>query len=146
MNVQSIVRATVGRGLIVSSEAKNVLGVRAPADVGNLLKVWGLGQERAAEAQTVHPRAVVMNETIKRSGFRGVVDVVDGGEAPVGQRGDEMENKDSNARRQQGENKRKGSQTGEGPPISKRQAKKLKLQASEVAKDGESGVSTPSTS
>lgn len=142
MNVQSIVRATVGRGLIVSSEARNELGVRAPADVGNLLKVWGLGQERAVEAQTVHPRAVVVNEAIKRSGFRGVVDVVDGGEKPAGPTGAEKEAAAAKAESQQG-GKRKESPADEPPVMSKRQAKKLKLEAMKAAKEGSN---TPSTS
>lgn len=143
MNVQSIVRATVGRGLVVSSEARSVLGVRAPADVGNLLKVWGLGQERAIEAQTVHPRAVVVNEAIRRSGFRGVVDVVDGGEKPAGPTDAEKKEQDATAKNQQGA-KRKDSPTDEPPAMSKRQAKKLKLEALKAAK--ESGSTTPSTS
>lgn len=143
MNVQSIVRATVGRGLLISSEARSVLGVRAPADVGNLLKVWGLGQERAVEAQTVNPRAVVMNEAIKRSGFRGVVDVVEGGVRPAGQK-DAERGSATKGQQQQG-GKRKGLATDEAPPISKRQAKKLKLAALEAAKESTSAASTPST-
>lgn len=144
MNVQSIVRATVGRGLLISSEARSVLDVRAPADVGNLLKVWGLGQERAVEAQTVNPRAVVMNEAIKRSGFRGVVDVVEGGERSAGQTDMEKENGKNKGQQQQG-GKRKAGGTDEAPPISKRQAKKLKLAALEAAKGSTSAASTPST-
>jgi ribonuclease P/MRP protein subunit RPP1 len=45
-NVIAIVRATRGRGLVISSGAQSVLGVRAPADVLNLLAVWGLQRER----------------------------------------------------------------------------------------------------
>ncbi|KAF8846888.1 PHP domain-like protein, partial [Acephala macrosclerotiorum] len=79
-NCLGILRATSGRGLVVSSEATSVLGVRAPADVLNLLSVWGLGKDRGTEALDVNPRAVVVNEGIKRSGFRGVVDIIDGGD------------------------------------------------------------------
>jgi ribonuclease P/MRP protein subunit RPP1 len=82
-NVLSIVRATSGRGLVVSSEARSVLGVRAPADVMNLLGVWGVGGERASESLGVNPRAVAVNEGIKRRGFRGIIDVVEGGERPT---------------------------------------------------------------
>lgn len=141
MNVQSLVRATVGRGLIISSEARSALGIRAPADVGNLLKVWGLGQERAVEAQTVNPRQVVMNEAIKRSGFRGVVDVVEGGERPVGQKDGEKDGKGQGKGQQQQGGKRKGGQD-EPPQMSKRQQKKLRLEA--LAKESGTGVSTPS--
>lgn len=142
MNVQSIVRATVGRGLIISSEARSALGIRAPADVGNLLKVWGLGQERAVEAQTVNPRQVVMNEAIKRSGFRGVVDVVEGGERPAGQKESEKDGRGQGKGQQQQGGKRKGGQD-EPPQMSKRQQKKLRLEA--LAKESGSGASTPST-
>ncbi|KAI1751810.1 RNase P subunit p30-domain-containing protein [Xylaria castorea] len=75
-NVSSLIRATRGRGIIISSEARSVLGLRAPADVVNLLHVWGLSTDRATEGIGVLPRGVVVNEGMKRSGFRGVVDIV----------------------------------------------------------------------
>ncbi|KAI0467160.1 RNase P subunit p30-domain-containing protein [Xylaria cf. heliscus] len=75
-NVASLIRATRGRGIIISSEARSVLGIRAPADVVNLLHVWGLSTDRATEGIGVLPRGVVVNEGLKRSGFRGVVDIV----------------------------------------------------------------------
>lgn len=143
MNVQSIVRATAGRGLVVSSEARSVLGVRAPADVGNLLKVWGLGAERAVEAQTVHPRVVVANEAIRRTGYRGVVDVVDGGEKPARKEG-EGGKEEAKGGKVQGAGKRKNVQAEEGAPtISKRQAKKMKLEALKASKEGALGASAP---
>ncbi|KAG9233159.1 RNase P subunit p30-domain-containing protein, partial [Amylocarpus encephaloides] len=82
-NVLSIVRATKGRGIVISGGCEGVGGVRAPGDVVNLLNVWGLGRERGMEALGVNPRGVVVNEGIKRRGFRGVVDVVYGGERSV---------------------------------------------------------------
>ncbi|KAI3324692.1 RNase P subunit p30 [Xylariaceae sp. AK1471] len=75
-NVSSLIRATRGRGIVISSEARSVLGLRAPADVVNLLHVWGLSTDRATEGLGVLPRGVVVNEGLKRSGFRGVVDIV----------------------------------------------------------------------
>lgn len=75
-NVLGLLRATKGRGIIVSSEAKSALGLRGPADVVNLLAVWGLGPEKGTEALGTVPRAVVVNEGVKRRGFRGVVDIV----------------------------------------------------------------------
>ncbi|KAI0546468.1 RNase P subunit p30 [Xylaria curta] len=75
-NVSSLVRATRGRGIIISSEARSVLGLRAPADVVNLLHVWGLSTDRATEGIGALPRGVVVNEGLKRSGFRGVVDIM----------------------------------------------------------------------
>lgn len=141
MNVQSIVRATSGRGLVVSSEARSVLGVRAPADVGNLLAVWGLSGERAVEAQTINPRAVVVNESIKRTGFRGVVDVVDGGRKPAEtEKGSAKE-----AAKGQVNGKRKNEQEEEAvPAMSKRRAKKLRLEALKASQEATSGSATPS--
>ncbi|ELR05878.1 hypothetical protein VC83_06425 [Pseudogymnoascus destructans] len=140
MNIQSIVRATSGRGLVVSSEARSVLGVRAPADVGNLLAVWGLSGERAVEAQTINPRSVVVNETIKRTGFRGVVDVVDGGRKPESEKASSKE-----AANGQVNGKRKNEQAEEAvPTMSKRKVKKLKMEALKASKEATPGPATPS--
>lgn len=75
-NLGELVRATRGRGLVVSSEARDALGLRAPADVVNLLAVWGLAPDRGADALGPTARGVVVNEGIKRRGFRGIVDIV----------------------------------------------------------------------
>jgi ribonuclease P/MRP protein subunit RPP1 len=75
-NLMGLVRATKGRGLVVSSEARSVLGLRGPADVVNLLAVWGLSTDKGTEAIGVNPRGVVVNEGLKRRSFRGVIDVV----------------------------------------------------------------------
>ncbi|KAK2028892.1 PHP domain-like protein [Colletotrichum zoysiae] len=78
-NLASLVRATKGRGVVVSSEARSALGLRAPNDVVNLLAVWGLASDKGTEALGANPRGVVVNEGIKRSGFRGVVNVLEVG-------------------------------------------------------------------
>ncbi|KAK5037340.1 RNA-binding RNA processing protein rpp1 [Exophiala sideris] len=78
-----LIRATRGRGVILSSEAKNALGVRGPHDVINLAQVWGLGQERGKEALCEEAGKVVRLAGIKRTSFRGVVDVIDGGSPPI---------------------------------------------------------------
>lgn len=77
-NVIEIVRATRGRGIILSSEARGggVGTLRAPADVANLFAVWGLSAEKGLEALKTNPRSVVVNEGLKRRSFRGVVDIV----------------------------------------------------------------------
>ncbi|OCK77522.1 PHP domain-like protein [Lepidopterella palustris CBS 459.81] len=82
-NVTQLIRATRGRGLVISSEAKIALGCRAPADVINLASVWGLGQERGKEAICKEARSVVVTAQLKRTSYRGVVDVVYGGEKPM---------------------------------------------------------------
>ncbi|KPM43365.1 hypothetical protein AK830_g3164 [Neonectria ditissima] len=122
-NVNNLVRATRGRGIILSSEAKDALSLRAPADVVNLLSVWSLPSEKGMLGLGALPRGVVVNEGIKRSGFRGVVDVVevakrdDEGEAAEG--GKNKNNKGQNPKRKGGDE--------DSQAISKRQAKKMKL-------------------
>jgi ribonuclease P/MRP protein subunit RPP1 len=76
----ALIRATRGRGIIISSEAKNAMGLRGPWDVVNLAAVWGLNQERGKEAVCEEARKVVQLARLKRESFRGVVDVVYGGE------------------------------------------------------------------
>lgn len=75
-NMTELVRATRGRGIVVSSEAKSALGLRPPADVVNLMSVWGLSREHGMEGLRSIPRSVVVNEGLKRSGYKTVVDIV----------------------------------------------------------------------
>jgi len=79
-NATQLIRATRGRGLIISSEAKRALGCRGPADVVNMAVLWGLGQERGMEAICREARSVVVQAEMKRRSFRGVIDVVYGGD------------------------------------------------------------------
>ncbi|EXJ57042.1 ribonuclease P/MRP protein subunit RPP1 [Cladophialophora yegresii CBS 114405] len=74
-----LIRATRGRGIILSSEAKNALGVRGPHDVINLAQIWGLGQERGKEALCEEAEKVVRLAAMKRTSFRGIIDIIDGG-------------------------------------------------------------------
>lgn len=79
-NAASLIRAARGRGIIISSEAKQALGVRAPWDIVNLACVWGMKSERAKEAVSEEARKVVDMARVKRTSFRGTVDVIYGGE------------------------------------------------------------------
>ena len=79
-NATQLIRATRGRGIIISSEAKRALACRGPADVVNLAVLWGLGQERGMEAVGKEARSVVVQAEMKRRSFRGVIDVIYGGE------------------------------------------------------------------
>lgn len=79
----SLIRATRGRGIILSSEARNALGVRGPWDVINLAQIWGLSQERGKEAICEEAGRVVRLAAIKRSSFRGVVDIIEDGSKEV---------------------------------------------------------------
>ncbi|KAK1830368.1 putative ribonuclease P protein subunit 3 [Podospora conica] len=138
-NVLSLLRATKGRGIVVSSEARGALTLRAPADVVNLMAVWGLGPERGTEALGAGARAVVVNEGIKRRGFRGVVDIVKTAEEEEGaaearraeaERG--REGKGEGKKKGQGQGQKRKSEGGAGGggggegTVSKRQAKKMK--------------------
>jgi len=75
----ALIRATRGRGIILSSEARNALGLRGPHDLINLAHVWGLGQERGKVALCEEAGKVVRLAGMKRTSFRSVVDVIDGG-------------------------------------------------------------------
>lgn len=152
-NVMAVVRATKGRGLVISSEAKTVLGVRAPADVENLMVVWGLNRDRGSKAMCVAPRSVVVNEGMKRRSFRGVVDVVDGGQSIVENVNDPAMGKEESREQNNG----KGAPTTNGlvqdkgkrktedqntndnpestPTMSKRKAKKMRLEALKARKE-----------
>ncbi|KJZ77525.1 hypothetical protein HIM_03249 [Hirsutella minnesotensis 3608] len=129
-NVTSLVRATRGRGFVVSSEAKTALSLRAPADIVNLLSVWGLSTDKGLEAFRSTPRSIVVNEGIKRSGFRGVVDVVQ-----VASRKDQdgaaeqgaKESPDRDAGVITKKQKRKNGADDAGQPAGKRQTKKMKM-------------------
>lgn len=79
-NATSLIRATRGRGIIVSSEARRALGLRAPWDVINLACVWGLSQERGKEAVCEESRKVTALAKLRRTSWRGIVDIVHGGE------------------------------------------------------------------
>lgn len=81
-NATQLIRATRGRGIIISSEAKRALSCRGPADVVNMGVLWGLGQERGMEAIGREARSAVVQAEMKRRSFRGVIDVIYGGEKP----------------------------------------------------------------
>ncbi|KAK4692950.1 ribonuclease P/MRP protein subunit RPP1, partial [Lecanoromycetidae sp. Uapishka_2] len=145
-NATQMVRATRGRGLVISSEARRALACRGPADVINMGVMWGLGQERGTEAVGREARSVVVQAGMKRSSFRGVIDVVYGGEKP-----ERPTHEDKEGKNQPSEGKRKAAaMEGEAEesmvlpkPISKReqkrQAKKARLEhATAPVKDSSS--------
>ena len=141
-NVLALVRATKGRGIVVSSEARSALTLRGPADVVNLMAVWGLGPEKGSEAIGAGARAVVVNEGIRRRGFRGVVDIVrpagEDEEAAKARKEAVERSKEAKAGKGkqkgqsqgQGQKRKNGEGDGEGQvTLSKRQAKKLRKEA-----------------
>ncbi|KAK5112520.1 hypothetical protein LTR62_004277 [Meristemomyces frigidus] len=81
-NATQLIRASRGRGLMISSEAKAAVGCRGAWDAINLATIWGLSQERGFEAMSKEPRSVIVTAQLKRTSYRGVIDVVYGGEKP----------------------------------------------------------------
>lgn len=143
-NATALVRATSGRGIILSSEAVRALGCRGPWDVGNLATGWGLSGERGREAIGREARAVVVRSASMREGWRGVVDVVWGGEKPVAKK--QEAEKDGRGKRKAGVMMEVEVETGkeevdEKPPSRremKRRAKRAKMekQSAEVESTG----------
>ncbi|KAF2750723.1 putative ribonuclease P complex subunit Pop2 [Sporormia fimetaria CBS 119925] len=124
-NIVQLIRVTRGRGILFSSEARSALGLRAPSDVINLSSVWGLGHERGKDGVTKEPRGVVEFARLKRESYRGVVDVVYGGEKPESKK-QETQGKGKNA---QNKRKAEGSEEAAGKKegkTSNRQMKKNK--------------------
>lgn len=108
----------------------------------NLACIWGLGSEIGHEAVSKEARRCVGASRLKRSSYRGAVDVVYGGVKPgMSEKG----RKDQG--QQMGGNKRKAEGDDGGgsatPPLSNRQRKKLahearmKAAAEAKAKDAE---------
>ena len=137
-NATGLIRATRGRGLIISSEAKRALALRGPSDVINMACIWGLGQERGTEGIGREARSVVVQAGLKRTGYRGVVDVLYGGEKPEASYLRQKED----GKAQSAKGKRKAIVLGDEPeskshstPVSnreqKRRAKKVRQDASE---------------
>lgn len=133
-NATQLIRATRGRGIIISSEARRALACRGPWDVVNLAAVWGLGQEKGVEAVGREARSVVVQAEMKRTSFRGAINVVYGGEKPEKPtQGSETRGKDKSS----SQNKRKADVMDDGvagddaqtKPLSKRQQKRQAKQA-----------------
>ncbi|KAI9767845.1 MAG: hypothetical protein M1839_004325 [Geoglossum umbratile] len=130
-NATQLIRATRGRGIIISSEAKNALGLRAPFDVINLATVWGLPQDKGREAVDREARAVALMAEMKRTSFRGVIAIIDGGETQAKK---PNEAKTPQKRKAAVISTEPNNGTTETPPLSKRQQKKANRAKQEAAK------------
>lgn len=129
-NATQLIRAARGRGIVISSEARRAAGCRGPWDVVNLAAIWGLSQERGYEAVSREARSVVVNASIKRTSFRGVVDIVHGGEKPAP--AEKQEKGKQGGVQDQNLKKRKAEMLGEADqekPLSKREQKRRAKQA-----------------
>lgn len=139
-NASALIRATRGRGIVISSEAANALGCRAPQDVVNLATIWGLGQERAMEAVTEVGRSVVAAAELRKRSYRGAVDILYGGEKQT-----ESEESVTTGKRKAEPSSLEGEK-----PISKnemkRRAKKAKLEEDrKKSRGGEKGTEEKQT-
>lgn len=134
-NATGLIRATRGgRGIIISSEATKAVGCRAPWDVVNLAAIWGLAQDRGYEAVSKEARSVVVSAKLKRTSFRGVVDVVYGGEKPAVKEQPEKQGqkdktkvaalKEDNTKKRKSEEVDDTTTDGSEKPISKREQKR----------------------
>ncbi|OGM40916.1 putative ribonuclease P complex subunit Pop2 [Aspergillus bombycis] len=154
-NAMSLIRATRGRGIIISSEARKALGVRAPWDVINLACVWGLSQERGKEAICEEARKTVALAKLKRTSWRGIIDVIDGGEKPK-PKTDKSASKQKGAASKQNDTpqsesnsdtlKRKASVVETEKPLSKREMKRRAKKARLGVVDDEDSATTPANS
>ena len=131
-NATQLIRATRGRGLIISSGATRASACRAPADLINLAAVWGLGQERGKEAISKLPRSVVIHAQMSRTSFKGIVDVVYGGEKA--QVPEKAKKTSVNDRKRNADNMEGGNTDGLLPmkPMSKREQKRQRKAALHV--------------
>lgn len=142
-NVVGLMRATRGRGLVISSEARQALACRAPSDVVNLAAVWGLGMERGKDAVGKEARGVVVTAQLRRTSYRGVVDVVHGGEKPEPVAKAPVLSKAEQARkRKAGAMNKEDAASSSLKPVSKREQKRLEKRAKV---EGSSKDATPDT-
>ena len=72
-NAASIIRASRGRGLIISSELTQAIDARGPYDVMNLAVLWGLSQDKAQEAVQGNCRGVIMHADRRRNVVKGTM-------------------------------------------------------------------------
>ncbi|BGP43076.1 RNA-binding RNA processing protein rpp1 [Rhodotorula kratochvilovae] len=70
---REVVRATEGRGVVVSSGAVRAGEMRAPEDLINLCALIGMPPAQAKDALTVNPQRAVMRGLSLRQTYRGVL-------------------------------------------------------------------------
>ncbi|KAG0635646.1 RNase P subunit p30-domain-containing protein [Tuber brumale] len=127
-NAAALIRATRGRGIVISSEARRALGVRGPFDVINLATLWGLSQGKGREAVDGLPRLVVAQAKLKRTSFRGVIDVVVNEPARGNKR--RAEDRAGPSDQPKPEASPEGSKKTEAPPRLSKRARKALARAS----------------
>nr|NP_593330.1 putative RNase P and RNase MRP subunit p30 [Schizosaccharomyces pombe]P87120.2 RecName: Full=Probable ribonuclease P protein subunit 3 [Schizosaccharomyces pombe 972h-]CAB08749.2 RNase P and RNase MRP subunit p30 (predicted) [Schizosaccharomyces pombe] len=72
-NATSLVRATRGRGIIVTSETRTPLECRAGFDVINLATFWDLKQDQARKSVGESCRSVLLHAETRRDTYRSIL-------------------------------------------------------------------------
>ena len=108
-NASNLVRASRGRGLLISSGAKAWSSVRGPQDVANLATFWGLPTNRAVEALGESARRLVTKAYTRKSVYKGVMQITEAPQ-PIVQKRPPPSAENAQA---------------QGQPMSKKQRKKL---------------------
>lgn len=72
-NAIAIIRATRGRGIVLSSGAPQMANFRAPFDAVNLLTVWGLKSSAARDAIGVSARQAAVNGLLRAKSAKQAV-------------------------------------------------------------------------
>ncbi|GAA5836789.1 hypothetical protein JCM9279_007662 [Rhodotorula babjevae] len=70
---REVVRATEGRGVVVSSGAHRAGEMRAPEDLVNLCSLIGMPPSQAKDALTVNPQRAILRGLSLRQTYRGVL-------------------------------------------------------------------------
>ncbi|EEB09694.1 RNase P and RNase MRP subunit p30 [Schizosaccharomyces japonicus yFS275] len=82
-NAASLTRATRGRGILVTSEARSPLECRGGHDVVNLATFWDMKQDNARKAIGEFARAVLLHADSRRNTYRGILKEIKAEERPV---------------------------------------------------------------
>ena len=104
----------------------------------NLAAVWGLGQEKGVEAVGSEARSVVVQAQMRRRSFKGVIDIIYGGEKP-----ERTPAKEPSGEKTISKSKRKADVLEDAPgnseladkPMSKRQQKRQAKEARSVSEN-----------
>ncbi|EMR11395.1 hypothetical protein PNEG_00419 [Pneumocystis murina B123] len=76
-NASALIRATRGKGIVISSEASNLMYCRSGYDVINLSTFWGLSQEKGRDAIGKEAKYVIIHGEARKNTSKGVIKLVD---------------------------------------------------------------------
>ncbi|ORY80411.1 RNase P subunit p30-domain-containing protein [Protomyces lactucae-debilis] len=121
-NASAIVRASRGRGLLITSGATQALGLRSPYDIINLATFWGLSQERGREALAENTRRVLKKAETRTSVYKGVLRIPETPEDvwPVDEEEEQQEVKSKQTKEERQSGKR-AAEASQGATSTKKQ-------------------------